>query len=140
MVQRIEAFRQVHVHNPVTPVPADKQLRLADGVVTTASRTIPVARRVKARVEDRLYDAAQRLLHNPVPYRRNAQQTLTTVILGDGYASDGLRPIALFLQLEQQARQLHLQIRLERTQALPIDSGRALVAYDVSEGFIQALF
>src|SRR5690554_554035 len=80
------------------------------------------------------------LLYNPVPNRRNAQQTLTAVILGDGYAPDWLRPIALFLQLEQQARQLHLQIRLKRTQALPIDSGRALVALDVSEGFIQALF
>eukprot|EP01093_Parvamoeba_rugata_P001963 TRINITY_DN12470_c0_g1_i1.p2 TRINITY_DN12470_c0_g1~~TRINITY_DN12470_c0_g1_i1.p2 ORF type:complete len:110 (+),score=4.70 TRINITY_DN12470_c0_g1_i1:574-903(+) len=109
-------------------------------MVTTASRTVPVARRVEVRLEDRFDDAAQRLLHHPVPNRRNAQQTLTAVILGDGYASDWLRPIALFLQLEQQARQLHLQIRLKRTQALPIDSGRALVAFDVSEGFIQALF
>src|SRR5690606_12038086 len=112
----------------------------ADGVMTTASRTIPVTRRVEIRLEDRFDNTAQRLLYNPVPNRRNAQQTLTAVILGDGYAPDWLRPIALFLQLEQQARQLHLQIRLKRTQALPIVSVRLLVALDVSQGFIQALF
>src|SRR5690606_34421204 len=84
MVERVEAFRQVHVHNPVTPVAADKQLRLADGVMTTASRTIPVTRWVEIRLEDRFDNTAQRLLYNPVPSRRNAPQAVTAVVLCAG--------------------------------------------------------
>ncbi len=39
----------------------------------------------------------------------------------------------------QQARHLGLQIHLKRTQALPINSGRTLVALDMSESLIQTL-
>jgi hypothetical protein len=115
----------------------------------------------KVRLEERFDDTAQRLLHNPVPNRWYTQQTLATVLLGDHCAFDRLRSVALlfdaslrltpsgltrkfapgdfFLQFEQQARQLRLQIGLKRTQALPINSGRTLVTFDVSEGFIQSL-
>jgi len=79
------------------------------------------------------------LLQNSVSNRFNAQQAFTIVVLGEGDASDVLRLLALFLHFASQARQFFRQIRFKRTQALPVNSGRDFVAFDMFEGFIQTM-
>lgn len=53
------------------------------------------------------------------------------------FSAHGLRSVALLLQFTQQTRQLGAQVRFERTQVLPIYSGRTLVAPNVPERFIK---
>src|SRR5262245_62790112 len=75
MVHPVKELFQVHVHHDDAPI-GHVFLRLAQGVVRPAPGPEAEARRREGRVQQRFEHLEDRLLHQPIDDRRNAQSAL----------------------------------------------------------------
>jgi hypothetical protein len=78
-------------------------------------------------------------LDDPVSHCRDAKRPFTAPFFGNANPFNRGRSVSPFPQFEQQAVQLQVQVGFKITQALPINSGRALRLSNLPKPFIERL-
>jgi len=81
VVDRVEEFRQVHIHGRAVPFP-DVLLHLPDSIVGQSTRPESKTRFRETRIKDRDHYLADGLLNQPVQYRWDTQWTGSPVRFG----------------------------------------------------------
>ena len=98
MRDRVEVALQVRVIHFPLPSPKVRANRI-EGVVSTSARPKPERTVTKVRFEDRFQNQQHGHLDDSVADRRDAQRTHATVGLGDLYAANRIRLVALVPQV-----------------------------------------
>jgi site-specific DNA recombinase len=138
VVHPVKELFQVHVHHDDPPV-GHVLLGLSQGIVCPSAGPEAEARRREGRVQPRFEHVKDRLLHQPVHDRRDAQLPHPAAGLGDLHPAHRLRSIR---PVEQRCDEFLLVRGEPGTQfgdGHPIDSRRPLVRLDPAVRLVQVL-
>src|SRR6266852_5049722 len=130
MIHVIEEALDVRVHDPFVSVAHCPVHNLKRGRTTTL-RAKAMTAVTELCLEDWSQHLQQRLLHDAVPYRRDAQWPLPASRLGDVNPPYRLWPVRLGPQIRGERLQPDLGVACEAADGLPIHSRRPLVGLDL---------
>jgi hypothetical protein len=126
---RIEIALQIGVHHEAK-AGFDEAIDDPQGILGAAARPEAEARRVEPRLKNGLQHELDRRLDDAVLHRGNPQRPHPAIPFRDLDAPDRRRAVISRPQRSRQLRQIHLGVRREPFDALPVHPRRAAVGFD----------